>query len=102
MDRNQLEEFFGKYVLRNPENVVFKNWDEEKETILLLQSDGTYKFTGDSIFGLENEGLWETGGIDGLFMFYDESGNLIGFASPYGGSRGCSLSIKEHMFIKTN
>lgn len=74
-----MEEFSGTYKIQTIEK-------EEPNTELKLFEDGTYTFNGKENVGLAKSGTWKTGGIDGQFEFYSENGNLIEFASQFGGN----------------
>jgi len=79
-DKTQMKEFSGTYQVQNTNNKTEKSTD-----ILNLSEDGTYIYTGTGDIALAKYGTWKTGGIDGVFEFYNEKGRRIEFASPSGG-----------------
>ena len=78
-NKSEMEEFSGTYKTETIEK-------EKTNTELKLFEDGTYTFNGKENAGLAKSGTWKTGGIDGQFEFYNENGNLIKFASQFGGN----------------
>ena len=78
-NKSEMEEFSGTYKIQTIEK-------ENTNTELKLFEDGTYSFNGKENVGLAKSGTWKTGGIDGQFEFYNENGNLIEFASQFGGN----------------
>jgi len=78
-NKSEMEEFSGTYKIQTIEK-------ENTNTELKLFEDGTYSFNGKENVGLGKSGTWKTGGIDGQFEFYNENGNLIEFASQFGGN----------------
>lgn len=94
LNRNQMEDFSGTYVLSNSSKIMLReNGLVTSEIELTLYSEGTYNFYGIEGVVLEKSGIWKTGGIDGLFQFYDQNGNISGWASPSGSGDKSALSI---------
>ena len=68
-----------------------------------LKEDGT--FIADSIPKLEltKTGTWKTGGVDGMFEFYDSHGNLIYYVNNGQNSNGVlTIVISSESFNKKN
>ena len=80
-NKSEMEEFSGTYEIQTVEK-----GKEKTNTELNLFADGTYKVKGKENVGISKSGTWKTGGIDGQFEFYDENGNLIEYASQFGGN----------------
>lgn len=94
-NNNQMKDFAGVYVPHKSATEFLKeNGITKNELRLTLYSDGTYKFDGIKGISLEKKGTWKTGGIDGLFEFHDEDGNLSEWASPSGSGEESTLSIE--------
>ena len=94
-DKNELKDFSGTYEPhKSAEKLLKENGLFEKSNQLILKPNGTYQF--DSIPGirLPKSGKWETGGIDGVFNFYDNNDKQIGFGSPSGSGMNCGLSFR--------
>ncbi|WP_142724434.1 MULTISPECIES: hypothetical protein [unclassified Chryseobacterium] len=96
INESEMENFAGIYTLNSSGNESFK---PSKSKIngykLILFDDGTYLFDGHEKIGLKKQGTWKTGGIDGLFEFYDENGNLSQWASPYDNDNNYSLYFEN-------
>jgi len=92
-DKNELKDFSGIYKPHKSaekllkENGLFKNQ-------LILKSNGTYLFDSIPGIGLHKSGKWKTGGIDGLFIFYDNNDTQIEFGSPSGSGMNCGISFR--------
>jgi len=83
INENQMEDFAGVYVpYKSATKFLNENGITKNELKLTLYSDGTYKFDGIEGIAIEENGTWKTGGIDGLFEFYDEDGSLSQWVSP--------------------
>ena len=110
---NQMKDFAGTYYPHESAIELLKENDLfDKSNRLVLKENGTFEF--DSIPGvnLTKIGKWETGGIDGHFNFYDNTGVQINFGMPSGSEENCGLKfhfreneddffeIKELYFIK--
>ena len=80
-NKSEMEEFSGTYKIQ-----IIEKGKEKTNSELNLFSDGTYKFNGKENIRITKRGTWKTGGIDGQFEFYDENGNLIEYASQFGGN----------------
>ena len=94
-NKNQMNDFVGMYVpTEMTKNILFENNQSDKTIILELKANGTYEFKTFQGIGLKESGTWETGGIDGHFNFYDNSGNLADFGMPAGSGENCSLSFQ--------
>ena len=94
-NNNQMTDFAGIYLpTESTKNILIKNNQLDKSIKLVLNPDGTYEFTPIQGIGLKKSGIWETGGIDGHFNFYDELGNLIDFGMPAGSGENCILSFQ--------
>lgn len=91
----QMNTFAGTYLPTElTKNILTKNNKLDKPLKLKLNPDGTYEFDIIQGVGLKKKGTWETGGIDGCFNFYDESGKLIDFGMPAGNEDNCSISFE--------
>ncbi|WP_348702486.1 hypothetical protein [Tenacibaculum sp. 190524A02b] len=80
-NKNEMERFSGTYEIQ-----TIEKGKEKTNSELNLFADGTYKFNGNENIGIAKSGIWKTGGIDGQFEFYDDNGNLIEYASQFGGN----------------
>ncbi|WP_299060497.1 hypothetical protein [uncultured Polaribacter sp.] len=80
-NKSEMEEFSGTYEIQTVEK-----GKEKTNSELNLFEYGTYKFKGKENVGIAKSGTWKTGGIDGQFEFYDKNGNLIEYASQFGGN----------------
>ena len=92
---NELNDFAGTYSPhKSAEKLLRKNELNEERNYLILKENGTYIF--DSIPGIDlrKSGKWETGGIDGQFIFYDNNGNQIDLGSPSGSGMDCGISFR--------
>lgn len=97
-DKNQMGDFAGTYVPnKTAMELLAKNGLKTNNPKLILLSDGTYKFDIIEGVGLEKSGTWKTGGIDGMFEFYDKDGNLMEWASPSGSGDESALSLEYQL-----
>jgi hypothetical protein len=93
-NKSQIQDFAGAYEINNSAyELITKNGLDKKKPKLILFTDGTYKFDEMEGVGLKKSGTWKTGGIDGLFEFYDERGILSEWASPSGSGKESALSF---------
>jgi len=94
-DKSQLQDFSGIYSPSNSaKKILLENGIINKSNQLILKSNGTYLF--DSIPGvrLHKNGKWKTGGIDGNFIFYNNSDKQIDFGFPSGSGMKCGISFQ--------
>ena len=88
-------EFVGVYSTHKIKSTKFlkRNGLYDKERFLTLKADGTYEF--DTIPGVDlwKNGKWETGGIDGVFNFYNNKGHIIDRGMPFGSGDNCGLEF---------
>lgn len=91
---NQMNDYSGTYLLTpTSKALISKNSEFDEPSELVLHSDGTYEFDIIEGINLDKSGTWETGGIDGHFMFYDKSGKLVDFGSPVKSGADYTLSF---------
>ena len=94
-NKSQLKDFSGTYLpYKSAEKLLKENGLFEKPNRLILKSNGTYLFDSIPGIGLQKKGKWETGGIDGLFIFYDKNNNQIEYGSPSGSGMDCGISFR--------
>ncbi|MBO0592986.1 hypothetical protein I2486_16405 [Cellulophaga sp. E16_2] len=95
-NNSQMEDFAGIYILhKSGTELLTKNGIDRNQIELTLNSDGTYRFDGIEAIGLDKNGTWKTGGIDGMFEFDVQHG--IEFANPSGSGDESALSFKYQM-----
>jgi len=95
LNSNELKDFTGTYLPhKSAEKLLRKHELNEDRNYLILKENGTYIF--DSIPGIDlwKSGKWETGGIDGQFIFYDNKGNQIDLGSPSGSGMDCGIEFE--------
>ena len=102
-NENISEDFVGVYSTHKIKSTKFlkRNGLYDKERFLKLKGNGTYEFDTIPGVGLWKKGRWESGGMDGVFNFYDENGNLIEWGSPSGSGNNCGISF-EYNPTETN
>lgn len=94
-NKSEMQDFTGTYVPnKQTMELLNKNGIESNNIELILRSNGTYKFDIIEWFGLEKNGTWKTGGIDGMFEFHDKDGNLSEWASPSSSGENSKLSFE--------
>jgi hypothetical protein len=78
-----------------------------KDFSLILNNDGSFSVDSIPGLGIPRSGLWNTGGIDGMFEFKDINGNIEDFASHYGSKEDFILEFRikfqdwsKHGFIR--
>jgi hypothetical protein len=71
-DREQMEDYATTYIYEK----------RGKQNILSLDAAGTYTCECPYYSEIPSKGTWETGGIDGSFIFYNEKGNIEEFGYP--------------------
>lgn len=102
-----ISEFSGKYQveLTNSYNKNKEKFDKNTYN-MTLEADMTFKL--DSTPGLDfwGTGTWDTDGADGQFRFFDSTGKLLNWTSPFGGKDGRKLIFNlyddnEVRFVQT-
>lgn len=94
-NKSEMENFSGTYVPNvQAMELLNENGINSNELELILLSNGTYKFDVIEGIRLKKNGTWKTGGIDGMFEFYDKEGSLLQRASPSGSGENSRLSFK--------
>ena len=92
---SELKDFSGTYSPnKSAEKLIRKKKLNNSQNFLILNENGTYIF--DSIPGINlwKTGKWETGGIDGQFVFYNNKGKQIDFGMPSGSGKECGISFQ--------
>lgn len=93
-NNNQMNDYVGTYLLTpSSKDLISKNSKSNEPSELVLHSDGTYEFDIIEGINLDKNGTWETGGIDGHFMFYDKSEKLVDSGSPAKNGADYTLSF---------
>jgi len=88
-NNNEMKNYSGTYI------------NENSNLKIILKEDGT--FIADSIPRLEltKIGTWKTGGIDGMFEFYNTQGHLIYYVNNGQNTDGVlSITISTESFYK--
>jgi hypothetical protein len=94
-NKSELKDFSGTYFPhKSAEKVLKENGLFENKNRLILKSNGRYLFDSIPGIGLHKSGKWKTGGIDGLFIFYDNNDKQIEFGSPSGSGMDCGISFQ--------
>jgi len=87
---NIAKEYSGTYYLdglkSNPKLILNNNLTYQIETVKALK-----------IYG---QGTWKTGMVDGMFSFYNKSGQLVGFAYPSYGQLKFNYMQKDQVIFK--
>ena len=95
LNSKELKDFAGTYSPhKSAEKLLRKSDLIEERNYLILKENGTYIFDSIPGINLRKSGKWETGGIDGQFIFYDNKGNQIDFGSPSGSGKDCGISFR--------
>ena len=67
---------------------------------LILKKDLTFQTDTISTLELYGQGTWKTGMVDGLFGFYNNLGQLVGFAYPSYGQLKFNYMQKDQVIFK--
>ncbi|WP_047414098.1 hypothetical protein [Cellulophaga sp. Hel_I_12] len=97
-NKSEMEDFSGTYAPnKQAMELLNENGINSNEVELILISNGTYEFDVIAGIGLKKNGTWKTGGIDGMFEFYDKEGALLQWVNPSGSGENSKLSFEYQM-----
>ena len=73
---------YGNKVQKNRYAKTYIYRQKGMKNELQLKTDGTFTCRCSSRVDIPYKGTWESGGIDGVLMFYDEDGVLVQYGMP--------------------
>ncbi|ADY29354.1 hypothetical protein [Cellulophaga lytica] len=93
LHKNQMDDLAGTYQLYDSsKQIIAKKELHSQYPELILLADGTYKFDEIEGVGLQKNGTWKTGGIDGMLEFDVKQGRE--WASPSGDENDATLTFE--------